>query len=222
MIIIKNIEKEIKNQQSLKISNLEFHKGYIYSILGHNGSGKSTLLKILYNIENFQNGKIIINNEEVNIDSIYDNMSYNPQQNRFLSGTLKDNFNCIYKYSKNKDLLSKDKLYNLIKEFELEKRLDTNIKKLSGGEQGKAQFIRTLIMNKNFILLDEPMANMDLKTIKKVEQKIFELKEAKKTVILVTHDFMQAKKLSDYIVFMENLKYIDTYTCEEFFIKYNV
>ncbi|MGL4910924.1 MAG: ATP-binding cassette domain-containing protein [Romboutsia sp.] len=222
MITIKNLDKKIKNQQSLKISNLNFNKGYIYSILGHNGSGKSTLLKILYNIEDFQSGKITINTEDTNIDAVYENMAYNPQQNRFLSGSLKDNFDYIYKYSKNKDLLSKDKLDNLLKEFELDMKLDTNVKRLSGGEQGKAQFIRTLIMNKNFILLDEPMANMDLKTIKKVEEKILELKEEKKTVILVTHDFIQAKRLSDYIVFMENLNYINTYNCEDFFEKYGI
>ena len=45
---------------------------------------------------------------------------------------------------------------------------NTNIKKLSGGEQAKAQLIRTLIMNKDFNLFDEPMANMDVSTIKKV------------------------------------------------------
>ena len=79
-------------------------------------------------------------------------MSYNPQKAYFLTGTLRDNFDYLYKYSKNKDLLGKTELESLIKEFNLEHRLDTNIKKLSGGEQAKAQFIRTLIMNKEYIL----------------------------------------------------------------------
>lgn len=74
-------------------------------------------------------------------------------------------------------------------------------------------------MNKDYNLLDEPMANMDFETIKKVEEKLLQLKKEGKTIILVTHDFMQAKRLSDYIVFMENLEYKGTYSCNDFFDK---
>lgn len=220
MIKIRNIEKEIKYQNSLKVKELTFEKGNIYSILGHNGSGKSTLLKILYNIEQFEKGNIDINNEGFNQECIYKYIAYNPQKCNFLLGTLNENFEYMYKYSQNKNLLERSELNYLLDEFELDHKLNTNIKKLSGGEQAKAQFIRTLIMNKDFNLFDEVMANLDFRTIKKVEEKIIQLKEKGKTVILVTHDFLQAKKLSDYIVFMENLNYIDTYDCDEFFVQY--
>lgn len=220
MIYINNIEKEIKNQKPLKVSNLVFEKGKIYSILGHNGSGKSTFLKIVYNIESFQKGSISINNEGFSEEIIHKYLAYNPQKSSFLLGSLGDNFEYVYKYSQNRNLLDRKKLNELLVEFELNNKLNTSIRKLSGGEQAKSQFIRTLIMNKDFNLLDEPMANMDFATIKKVEKKLLDLKDEGKTVILVTHDFLQAKKLSDYIVFMENLSYIDTYTCEDFFTKY--
>lgn len=220
MIYINNIEKEIKNQKPLKVSNLVFEKGKIYSILGHNGSGKSTFLKIVYNIESFQKGSININNEGFSEEIIHKYLAYNPQKSSFLLGSLGDNFEYVYKYSQNRNLLDRKKLNELLVEFELNNKLNTSIRKLSGGEQAKSQFIRTLIMNKDFNLLDEPMANMDFATIKKVEKKLLDLKDEGKTVILVTHDFLQAKKLSDYIVFMENLSYIDTYTCEDFFTKY--
>lgn len=127
-----------------------------------------------------------------------------------------DNFNYIYEYGKEQFIKDKSYLYKLIDKFDLNKKLSTNVKKLSGGEIAKAQFIRSLIMNKEYNLLDEPMANMDLNTIKKAEKEILKLKEEGKTVILVTHDFMQAKKISDYIVFMENLKHIDTYESDVF------
>lgn len=220
MITIKNIEKEIKNQNILRVKSLNIEKGYIYSVLGHNGSGKSTLLKLLYNIDKVDKGTIDINNQGFSQKIIHKYIAYSPQKCSFLLGTLRDNFDYVYKYSENKDLLDKNELNKLLEEFELDNMLDTNIKKLSGGEQAKAQFIRTLIMNKDYSLFDEPMASIDFKTIRKVEEKILELKEKGKAVILVTHDFLQAKKLSDKIVFMENLSYIDTYSCEDFFCKY--
>lgn len=220
MIVIKNMIKEIKYQKPLKIDKLEFKQGYVYSILGHNGSGKSTLVKIIYNIINFNSGSININDEGFSEDVIHKYIAYNPQKGNFLSGTLKENFEYLYKYSKNDNLLSKEELKKLLEEFKLENRLDTNIRKLSGGEQAKAQFIRTLVLNKDFNMFDEPMANMDFETIKQVEKKLIQLKDKGKTVILITHDFMQAKRISDFVVFMENLNLIGKYKTEEFFDKF--
>ncbi len=221
MIVIENMIKEIKYQKPLKIDKLEFKQGYIYSILGHNGSGKSTLVKIIYNIIGFNKGSIDINDEGFSEDVIHKYIAYNPQKGNFLSGTLKENFDYLYKYSKNDNLLSKDELKKLLEEFKLDNRLDTNIRKLSGGEQAKVQFIRTLVLNKDYNMFDEPMANMDFETIKQVEQKLMELKDKGKTVILITHDFMQAKRISNFIVFMENLNLIGKYKTEEFFNSFN-
>ncbi|HSQ87581.1 ATP-binding cassette domain-containing protein [Romboutsia sp.] len=220
MIVIENMIKEIKYQKPLKIDKLEFNQGHVYSILGHNGSGKSTLVKIIYNIIDFNRGIIDINDEGFSEDVIHKYIAYNPQKGNFLSGTLKENFEYLYKYSKNDNLLSKDELKKLLEEFKLDNRLDTNIRKLSGGEQAKAQFIRTLVLNKDFNMFDEPMANMDFETIKQVEKKLIQLKDKGKTVILITHDFMQAKRISDFIVFMENLNLIGKYKTEEFFNKF--
>lgn len=219
MIVIENLIKNIKFQKPLKIDKLDFEQGYIYSILGHNGSGKSTLIKIIYNIVNFDNGCININNEGFSEDVVHKYIAYSPQRPMFLSGTLKENFEYLYKNSKNNNLLDKEQLNELIKEFKLEHRLDTNIKKLSGGEQAKAQFVRTLILNKDYNIFDEPMASMDFKTIKQVEKKLIELKRGGKTVILITHDFTQADRISDFIVFMENLNLLGKYNKTEFFQK---
>lgn len=217
MIKISNLRKQIKYQKPLIINNLEIEKGYIYTILGHNGSGKSTLLKILYNINDYEGGEIDIDEQGFSQDIAQKFISYNPQKACFLRGTLKENFDYIYKYSQSKNLLDKKELYKLIKEFKLDGKLKTNVKKLSGGEQAKAQFIRTLILNKDYILLDEPMASLDFETRNLVEEKIKELKLNKKTIILVTHDFIQAKRLGEKIIFMENLNLVGTYEPSEFF-----
>lgn len=216
MINIKNLKKQIKNQQYLCIDELNLKKGNVYSILGHNGSGKSTLIKILYKIENFESGSITIDNIDVKKD-VYKFIAYCPQESRFLSGTLEENIKCVYKYSESNDLLDKDKVYELLKEFDLIEKLQTKVNNLSGGEKAKLQFIRTLMFNKDYYIFDEPMANMDTKTIKKVEEKLINLKSQGKTIILITHDIMQAKRISDYIIFMENLQCIGTFSCKKFF-----
>lgn len=219
MIVIKNLKKKIKYQKPLEINYLNIEKGKIYSILGHNGSGKSTLLKIMYKITDYDSGEININNEGFGEKILNKYMAYNPQQSCFLRGSLKENFEYLHKYSQNENLLGKKEIEKLIKEFNLGHRLDTDIKKLSGGEKAKAQFIRTLALDKDFNLFDEPMASLDFKAIKLVESKLKQLKEKDKTVILVTHDFNQAKRLSDEIIFMENLTLMGQFKSEEFFKK---
>lgn len=217
MIKITNIEKTIKYQKPLKINDLKIEKGYIYTILGHNGSGKSTLLKILYSLTNYDNGEIDIESKGFSLEVCQKYISYNPQKICFLRGTLEENFNYIYKYSKNKNLLDKNQLKKLISEFKLDNKLKTDVKKLSGGEQAKAQFIRTLVLNKEYILLDEPMASLDSETRELVEEKIKLLKEENRAIVLVTHDFMQAKKIGEKIILMENLDLVGVYNPEEFF-----
>lgn len=219
MIKIKNIEKKIKYQKPLRINNLEIEKGYIYTVIGHNGSGKSTLLKILYNLTSYDYGEIDIESKGFSWEVCQSYISYNPQKVCFLRGTLQQNFDYIYKYSQNKNLLDKNQLNKLISEFKLENKLKTDIKKLSGGEQAKAQFIRTLLLNKDYILLDEPMASLDFETRELVEKKIKLLKQENRAVVLVTHDFIQARKIGEKIIFMENLDLVGIYNSVEFFKK---
>ncbi|WP_312287214.1 ATP-binding cassette domain-containing protein [Terrisporobacter sp.] len=219
MIKIKNIEKKIKYQKPLRINNLEIKKGYIYTVIGHNGSGKSTLLKILYNLTSYDYGEIDIESKGFSWEVCQSYISYNPQKVCFLRGTLQQNFDYIYKYSQNKNLLDKNQLNKLISEFKLENKLKTDIKKLSGGEQAKAQFIRTLLLNKDYILLDEPMASLDFETRELVEKKIKLLKQENRAVVLVTHDFIQARKIGEKIIFMENLDLVGIYNSVEFFKK---
>ena len=67
------------------------------------------------------------------------------------------------------------------------------------------------------MLFRSPMASMDFKTIELVEEKLRELKSMNRSVILITHDFVQGNRVSDEIVFMENLKLIGKYKKDEFF-----
>ncbi|HBI93867.1 MAG TPA: hypothetical protein DDY58_16375, partial [Terrisporobacter glycolicus] len=170
-------------------------------------------------LTSYDYGEIDIESKGFSWEVCQSYISYNPQKVCFLRGTLQQNFDYIYKYSQNKNLLDKNQLNKLISEFKLENKLKTDIKKLSGGEQAKAQFIRTLLLNKDYILLDEPMASLDFETRELVEKKIKLLKQENRAVVLVTHDFIQARKIGEKIIFMENLDLVGIYNSVEFFKK---
>ncbi|MGL6098750.1 MAG: ABC transporter ATP-binding protein [Fusobacteriaceae bacterium] len=195
MIILNNVTKKYNGNLILDISNLKFKRGKIYSIMGYNGEGKSTLLKIIYGIENVDSGDIILDNL---------NLGYNPQREIFLKGTVL--YNLTEPFLLRNEIVPLEKLQYFIGRFEMEDFLDRDIKNLSGGEKAKIQFIRTLLFQNDFILMDEPTASMDRKSTYLVENLLLEEGELGRGVIIVTHDFVQAEKISDFILEIEDSK----------------
>lgn len=193
MIILENIKKFYGEKIVLDIPSLTFQKGKIYSITGYNGEGKSTLLKIIYGIEGINSGKI--RSEELDL-------GYNPQREIFLKGTVR--YNLTQPFMLRDEKVPLERMEYFIKSFQMEDFLDRDIKNLSGGEKAKIQFIRTLLFQNDFVLMDEPTASMDRKSTHLVEELLIKEKESGKGIIIVTHDFMQAEKISDFILEIED------------------
>ena len=79
---------------------------------------------------------------------------------------------------------------------------------MSGGEKAKIQFIRTILYNKKILLLDEPTASMDKKSTYVVERILSELRDMGCLIIIVTHDYEQAVRISNYIYEVDEGKII--------------
>ncbi|MGL4403051.1 MAG: ABC transporter ATP-binding protein [Fusobacteriaceae bacterium] len=195
MIILENIKKIYQEKIILDIPYLSFQKGKIYSITGYNGEGKSTLLKIIYGIESINCGKIKMEGLD---------LGYNPQREIFLKGTVLHNL--THPFILRDEEIPVENIKKFIKVFEMEDFLNRDIKNLSGGEKAKIQFIRTLLFKNDFILMDEPTASMDRKSTHLVEELLIQEKTNGKGVIIVTHDFIQAEKISDFILEIEETK----------------
>ncbi|MGL6169439.1 MAG: ABC transporter ATP-binding protein [Fusobacteriaceae bacterium] len=193
MIEIKKIRKYYKDKLILKIDNFIFRDKKIYSIMGKNGSGKSTLLSVLAQIIENDEGLIYYKQEEV---------VFCPQEVVFLKGTLL--YNLVEPFNLTGIYLDREKLAQFLVDFGLDNLKSSEVKNLSGGEKAKAQFIRALLYNKEIVLLDEATASMDKKSSFMVEEAILDLKKKGKIVIIVTHDYEQASRISDYIYEMDN------------------
>lgn len=81
--------------------------------------------------------------------------------------------------------------------------------KLSGGETQKVALLRTVILESDVIILDEPTASMDIESTLASETLIKDIMKDKRTVIFVTHDFYQAERIADYVIFMDKGKIIE-------------
>ncbi|WP_298066627.1 ATP-binding cassette domain-containing protein [uncultured Cetobacterium sp.] len=197
MIEIKKLKKYYKDRLILEITNLNFSKGKIYSILGRNGAGKSTLLKILGGILSYDEG---------NLRYDRDNVILSTQEPLFFKGNVIYNLTEPFKLRNLK--IELDKVTIFLKEFQIEKLKESSVDNLSGGEKAKIQFIRTILYNKKILLLDEPTASMDKKSTYVVERILSELRDMGCLIIIVTHDYEQAVRISNYIYEVDEGKII--------------
>lgn len=109
------------------------------------------------------------------------------------------------KYLENKiiDILKSVNLYDEVKD-----KLNTSALKLSGGQKQRLCLARSLTVEPNILLLDEPCSSLDIVNSEKIENTLIKLKE-NYTIIIVTHNINQAKKISDNTIFMRDGKIIE-------------
>lgn len=218
---LKNINVFYGDKKILDNINIEFERNKITSIIGHSGCGKTTLLKTINKIILEENNAQItgymefdgINSNNIpieilrkNIGIVFQNPTPFPMSiYKNISYALKY-YGCNKKHLENKiiDILKSVNLYDEVKD-----KLNTSALKLSGGQKQRLCLARSLTVEPNILLLDEPCSSLDIVNSEKIENTLIKLKE-NYTIIIVTHNINQAKKISDNTIFMRDGKIIES------------
>jgi len=205
MIKINNINHFFNKKQILKDFSLNINPNSVTSILGPSGSGKTTILRLISGLENLQSGNIQIDNNNISsakINNQMNNVSFVFQDSAlFPHLTVIEN---IY-YGLSKFDNNKNKIDNLIHDYNIDKIKFSYPHQLSSGQKQLVALIRGLASNPKIILLDEPFANLDTRLREKLRDKVLHiLKDNRITSIIVTHDADEAMFLSDYIAILED------------------
>lgn len=229
IIEVKNLEIKIEDKKILKNINVEIKKNKITAIIGPSGCGKTTFLKSLNNLLKEENGikisgdiifkdkKITDIKEEVLRKSIglvfqtptpfpfsiYKNMTYAPiyygiRDKRKLDEIVKEKLEYAGLY---------DEVYN---------ELNKSALKLSGGQQQRLCIARALTSDPEVLLLDEPCSALDIQNTAKIEELLKRLSE-EYTIIIVTHNLLQARRIADYTMFFLDGELIEVGATKEIF-----
>lgn len=197
-----NLKKIYATKTVLDIDYLHIEKGSILGIIGANGSGKTTLLYILSNLLKYEFGEVFYNENKFD-NEISKKITLVFQKPILLRTTVEKNI--IYPLTLRK--IEKDKkieMANLVmKELGLESLSKQMAMTLSGGEKQKISLARSVVISPEVLLLDEPTANIDPSSIKLMENMITQTNKKGTTVVIVTHNIMQAKRICTNIVFIE-------------------
>ena len=225
MIEVKELRAGFGKKEILRGIDLVIPEKKIIAVVGQSGCGKTTFLKSLNRIleeeGGYIKGQILLDGENVmkfpktqlrkRIGIVFQQPIAFPYSiERNLTYVLK------YHYQLNKEqmcveCLKKARLYE-----EVKNQMNMSAVKLSGGQKQRLAIARTLCVEPEVLLLDEPCSALDMKNTIAIEEMLMELKE-QYTIVIVTHNLAQAKRIADNVVFMDQGRILEITEKEQFF-----
>ena len=224
---VDGIYKKFGKTEVLKGVSFSMEEGQSISIIGSSGSGKTTLLRCIAFLETADKGKITVDG-----DTIFDAenpVSKNPKVLRKMQsnfGFVFQSFNLFPQYSALENVMLAPKLLakerpdfkankkaiykeieenaiSLLERAGLSDKLKNYPCELSGGQQQRVAIARALALNPKIMLFDEPTSALDPEITHEVLKVIKSLADEKMTMIIVTHEMLFAKNVSDKVIFMD-------------------
>lgn len=222
MVKVRGVSKQYGGKKVVDNVSVDIAQGKITSFIGPNGAGKSTLMSMVSRLIKKDEGEIVIDGQEIggwNSGELAKKISILKQSNHInIRLTVKDLVSFgRFPYSQGK-LTKEDMKYvdEAISYMELETMSNKYLDELSGGQKQRAFIAMVIAQNTEYVLLDEPLNNLDMKhsvQIMKVLRRLVD--ELGKTVVLVIHDINFASCYSDYIVALKDGKIVKEGTTDE-------
>lgn len=184
---------------ALQDINLSVKKDEFVSIVGPSGCGKTTILSIIVGLLKPTSGKVLVANKQPNLK---DNITgYMFQRDNLLPWrTIEKNIYLGLEINRQLNKQKKEYALNLTEKYGLKEFLKKHPNELSGGMRQRVALIRTLALQPELLLLDEPFSALDYQTRLELCDDIYDIiKKEHKTAILVTHDIQEAISMSDKI-----------------------
>lgn len=200
---IEELYKVFDGKEALDRISFHVREGEFFSVLGPSGCGKTTLLRILIGLEQADGGRILKDGADISrlpsfqrgMGIVFQNYALFPNM------TVLQNVEYALKVHKEKD--ARERAVKTLEMLGMEDQMNKKPGQLSGGQQQRVAIARTLAMNPDIILLDEPISALDAsnREIMKKELKSIQ-KKFGATMIFITHDQEEAFALSDRIMIM--------------------
>ena len=202
-----NVCKSFGPEKVLTNYNLTVSAGSFFALLGPSGCGKTTILRLLAGFESVDAGQIFLGKQEItnlpanerSINTVFQNYALFPHLNVF------ENVAYSLRIKKIDKELIDQKVLKILSTVHLDKQVYKTIDQLSGGQQQRVALARAVINEPDVLLLDEPLAALDLKLRERVLIELIELQsKLKTTFIYITHDQDEALAVADRMAIMNH------------------
>ena len=195
-----------KNGETYALSDLSFQvqSGEFIAIVGPSGCGKSTLLSLISGLLRAESGAVLLNGKEA--ETFQKNTGYMLQKDHLLEWrTIYQNAILGLEIRKEKSPEKLIYIEEMLKTYGLDRFRDAYPSQLSGGMRQRAALIRTLVLEPELLLLDEPFSALDYQTRLQVGDDIGQIiRNEGKSALLVTHDLSEAISLADRVIVLSS------------------
>jgi tungstate transport system ATP-binding protein len=218
---LQQVTKIYNTRTVLEVGDLNIYPGEILAIVGPSGAGKSTLLRMLNFLEPPTQGKISFHdhvfsaNTEMPLE-LRRHVTMVFQRPMLLNRSIQANvnFGLELRGARHTD----DRVQTALEQVGLAHLAHQKARTLSGGEAQRVALARAIVLQPEVLLLDEPTANLDPYNVGLIEKIILQLNQAHKTtLVLVTHNVFQAKRLAQRVAFLLDGRVIEVSTADNFF-----
>lgn len=213
-------KKVYSGREVLKGISFALEKGTFFSIIGPSGSGKTTLLRLIDGLEFPDSGTIRICGvplTEENARSIRQRIGMVFQNPVLFNASVYENVAYSLRFRGISGSGLSERVHRILKTVQLEGLEKRNALSLSGGEAQRVALARALVYDPDLLLLDEPTANLDPVNSLIIEEVLKEANSLGKTIVLVTHNIFQARRLAKEVAFLLEGELIEVQDTEDLF-----
>jgi tungstate transport system ATP-binding protein len=218
---LQNVSKEYSGRRVLQVENLKIQRGEVFALVGPSGAGKSTLLRLLNFLEAPSSGRIRFLDVEFSdtqpmplkycrrVTTVF-------QRPILLNRSVHANVEYGLRLRGLRD--TEGKIKEALEQVSLRHLVRQRARTLSGGEAQRVALARAMVLGPHVLLLDEPTANLDPYNVGLIEEIVTDLNRAQgTTIVLVTHNVFQAKRLAHRVALMLEGQIVELASVEDFF-----
>lgn len=224
MIKVEKLNKSFGDLHVLKDIDMSVKENDVVCLIGASGSGKSTLLRCLNFLEVKDNGKVMIEGEEVNLSThdvnkirqkvgmVFQHFYLFPHKT-----VLENVMEAPVQVKGVQKAQAKKEAKELLKKVGLAEKENVYPSKLSGGQKQRVAIARALAMKPDIMLFDEPTSALDPELVGEVLATMKELALEGMTMVVVTHEMGFAKEVADWVVYMHDGRIVEVGPPQELF-----
>jgi lipopolysaccharide export system ATP-binding protein len=203
--------------------SLELHPGEVVGLLGPNGAGKTTTFNLVTGMLQPDRGDVLLDGSSISELSMPERsrrgIGYLPQEaSVFRNLSVRDNLLLAMQESGFPDQLRRERLQELVDDFQLERFLHRKGFQLSGGERRRTEVARALAVGPNgprFLLLDEPFAGVDPLAVSDLQQLISSLRDRGVGMLITDHNVRETLNITDYACILTDGRILASGTADE-------
>ena len=211
----REISKTYRGRKVVDNVSVKVHEGEVVGLLGPNGAGKTTSFYMIVGLVTPDSGQVLLENNDITTLPMFqrarNGISYLPQEpSVFRKLTVEENLMAILETLPLKDLERKTKMNQLVDQLGLDTVRQNKGYMLSGGERRRVEIARSLVIEPDFLLLDEPFSGIDPIQVLELQRIIFDLKRTGIGILITDHNVRETLAVTDRAYIINNGKIFRT------------